>query len=92
MKIIEKYNNKPIEKIEIKSAYYIGDFVIRIIFKDGSQRVVDFKQFLEKSLHPAIRKYLNERNFKKYRIVSGNLNWNDYDMIFPVADLYEGKI
>ncbi len=22
----------------------------------------------------------------------GNLNWNDYDLIFPISDLYSGQI
>jgi len=26
------------------------------------------------------------------KIEKGNLNWNDYDMIFPVTDLYENRI
>jgi hypothetical protein len=24
--------------------------------------------------------------------LEGNLNWNDYDLIFPISDLYSGKI
>jgi hypothetical protein len=27
-----------------------------------------------------------------YKIVDGNLNWNDYDLIFPIEVLYEGKL
>lgn len=80
------------ELIEIKSAKYIGDFAIRIYFNDGVNRLVDFKPFLESSLHPSIRKYLDESLFAKFDIIDGNLNWNDYDLIFPVYDLYEGEI
>jgi len=47
---------------------------------------------LEASLHPSIRKYLDEAKFKDYQIVDGNLNWNDYALIFPIEDLYEGKL
>jgi len=78
--------------IEIDDAKYIGNFAIRIKFKDGIERLVDFKPFLLKSLHPSIKKYLNEERFKVFKIIDGNLNWNDYDLIFPVADLYEGCI
>ena len=35
---------------------------------------------------------LYEAKFKNYEIVDGNLNWNDYDLIFPIEDLYEGKL
>ena len=39
-----------------------------------------------------IRKYLKEANFRNFKIRHGNINWNDYELIFPVDDLYKGKI
>lgn len=92
MKITEEYIDYKIDFIEIKSVRYIGDYAIRIFFSDGSNKLVDFKPFLESSVHPSIRKYLDETKFKDYQIVDGNLNWNDYDLIFPIEDLIEGKI
>jgi hypothetical protein len=92
MRIVEEYTDSPIDLIEIRSANYIGDFAIRLFFNDGLNRVVDFKPFLESSFHPSIRKYLDETLFKQFEIVDGNLNWNDYDLIFPIEDLHEGKI
>lgn len=92
MKITTEYTDSQVDLIGIKSARYIGDFAIRIFFNDGFNRLVDFKTFLESSLHPSIRKYLDENRFKQFDIVDGNLNWNDYDLIFPVSDLYEGQL
>jgi hypothetical protein len=92
MKITEEYIDYRVDIIEIKSAHYIGDYAIRVFFNDGSGKLVDFKPFLESSFHPSIRKYLDEVKFKDYQIIDGNLNWNDYDLIFPIEDLYEGKI
>jgi hypothetical protein len=92
MKITEEFTNKDIEIIGIISAQYIGDFAIRVFFSDGVNKLVDFKTFLESSLHPSISKYLEEEKFKNYQIVDGNLNWNDYDMIFPIDDLYRGTV
>jgi len=92
MRIVEEYDNFQVDLIEIKSANYIGDFAIRLFFNDGINRLVDFKSFLETSLHPSIRKYVDEERFKLFKIVDGNLNWNDYDLIFPLEDLYQGKI
>ncbi len=92
MKIVEVYNDFQVDLIEIKLANYIGDFAIRLFFSDGIMRLVDFKPFLENSLHPSIRKYLDENRFKLFEIVDGNLNWNNYDLIFPLEDLYIGKI
>jgi hypothetical protein len=92
MRIIEEYADFQYELIEIKSAKYIGDYAIRVLFVDGSERLIDFKPFLESSLHPSIRKYLDEKKFKQFKIVDGNLNWNDYELIFPIDDLYKGNI
>jgi len=78
--------------IEINDAKYIGNFAIDIKFNNGIERLVDFKPFLAKSHHPSIKKYLNEEKFINFKIIDGNLNWNDYDLIFPVADLYEGYV
>jgi len=92
MKITEEYIDYNVDIIEVKSARYIGDYAIRVFFSDGFSRLVDFRPFLESSLHPSIRKYLDEAKFKDYQIVDGNLNWNDYDLIFPIEDLYEGRL
>ena len=93
MKIVQDYNvNKTSDLIEVELAKYIGDYAIRISFNDGKEILVDFKPFLSKSLHPSISKYLKENLFKQFKISNGNLNWNDYDLIFPVHDLYEGNI
>ena len=92
MRIIEDYSDIQIDLIEIKTANYIGDFAIRLFFSDGIIRLVDFKPFLETSMHPSIRKYLDETKFKQFQITDGNLNWNNYDLIFPVDDLYQGKV
>jgi len=92
MRIIEEYDDFQVDLIEIKSAKYIGDYAIRVFFNDGTSHLVDFKPFLESSLHPSIRKYLDEIKFMQFELVDGNLNWNDYDLIFPINDLYQGKI
>ncbi|WP_282039422.1 DUF2442 domain-containing protein [Saccharicrinis aurantiacus] len=79
-------------ELRINSAKYLADYVIRISFNDGTRRVVDFKPFLIKALHPSMKKYLDESNFAQFSILDGNLNWNDYDLIFPISDLYNGEI
>lgn len=92
MRIVEEYNEIETDLIKITSATFISDCAIRIIFNDGVNQLVDFKAFLESSSHPSIRKYLDEVLFKQFSIIDGNLNWNDYDLIFPIHDLYQGKI
>jgi len=93
MRIIESYNNDAInDVIEVVSADYVHDHLIRILFNDHSVITIDFEPFLSKSQHPSIKKYLDKDLFKNFDIKDGNLNWNDYDLIFPVYDLYSGKI
>lgn len=78
--------------LEILEANYLGDFALRVKFSDGTEKLIDFKPFLSRSQHPSIKKYINEQKFKGFKIVDGNLNWNDYDLIFPISDLYRGYI
>ncbi len=92
MKIVVDYNNIEVQNIKIDTANYLGDYSVQIRFNDGTERFIDFKPFLSKSLHPSIKKYLNENYFSKFQLIDGNLNWNDYDLIFPIWDLYSGKI
>jgi len=87
-----KESQSEIMIIGIDSAKYLSDYAIRVHFNDGSEKLIDFKPFLSKSLHPSIKKYLDENRFSKFDITDGNLNWNDYELIFPVWDLYNGKI
>lgn len=92
MKIIVDYDNVEGKALNIAAAKYLGDFVIEINFSDNTIKIVDFKPFLSKSNHPSVKKYFDEKKFLQYKIINGNLNWNDYDMIFPISDLYKGKI
>jgi hypothetical protein len=94
MKIVVDYKEPKscFKELKIDSAKYLSDHTIRIKFSDGNERIVDFKPFLSKSLHPAIKKYLDEKMFSNFSLIDGNLNWNDYDLIFPISDLYNGKI
>jgi hypothetical protein len=92
MKIVVDYNLEEVQKIRIHSTHCQGDFVIRLQFNDGTDQLIDFKPFLMKSLHPSIKKYLDKAYFSTFQIVDGNLNWNDNDLVFPIWDLYQGKV
>ena len=93
MKIITEYTNETnVDVIEIRTATYVGNFVISVDFSDGVSQNIDFKPFLNHTLHPSIRRYLDETKFQQFSIVDGNLNWNDYELIFPLEELYKGKI
>ena len=78
--------------VDVESAEYIAAYQLSIRFSDGAERRVDFEPFLHNSLNPMIRKYLDIGNFKQFTVRQGDLVWNDYELCFPIADLYEGRI
>jgi len=78
--------------ISIKEANYIEDYKISLLFNDGKNNILDFKNFILKSQHPDIKKYEDLNLFKKFNFEYGELEWNDYDLAFPVYDLYKGTI
>lgn len=93
MKITERYYpEKNQDHLAIADANYIGDFAIRLTFNDGHMILVDFKPFLKESNHPLIQKYLNEELFKSFSIKEGNLDWDNFDLCFPIEDLYKNTI
>ena len=73
-------------------AEYVEAYKLRLQFSYGQERMVDFEPFLRNSLNPLIRKYLDLDEFKKFTVQYGDLMWNDYDLCFPIADLYEGRV
>lgn len=78
--------------LEITDAKYLGDFKLAITFSDGKKHNVDFAPFLKRSQHPEVQKYLNQKEFTRYSIKDGELMWGDFDLIFPIADLYENQL
>ena len=78
--------------IEVTQAVQLADYVLELKFSDGKANRVDFKKFLEAASHPEIRKYLDPKNFSEFELKDGNVIWNDYELIFPIGDLYSGEI
>ncbi|MDH3329685.1 MAG: DUF2442 domain-containing protein [Desulfobulbaceae bacterium] len=78
--------------IRIEKAEHIGDHKLKLSFKDGTVQLIDFAPFLTNSLNPLIRRYISLKEFKKFELADGDLEWNDYDLCFPVAALYENNI
>ena len=78
--------------ISINKAIYEGDYKIKLYFSDGIERLIDFSKFLTSARNPMVKKYLDKKMFQKFNIEYGDIVWNDYEMCFPIWDLYEGKI
>ena len=80
------------KSVIITDATYLDGYKISITFNDSKTHVVDFESFLTKSRNEQIRKYLNIDMFKSFKIVDGDLDWNDFDLCFPIHDLYTNSI
>jgi hypothetical protein len=79
--------------IDVNSATYDGDYALLILFSDGMQKRVDFSPFINSIEAPYLKKYKNTDKFKDFKIEEGNVVWGkDWDLIFPVKQLYSGKI
>ena len=78
--------------IDILSAEYAPPYTIHVCFSDGSEQIIDFEPFLRRAQHPDIRKYLDPSLFQTFTIINGRLDWNDYDLCFPLQDLYENTL
>ena len=70
----------------------MGDYRLRLVFDDGNEEVVDFKPFLTRSHHPDIRAFLDPVKFANFRIEYGELVWGDYELCFPIIDLYRNQL
>ena len=78
--------------ISIEEAKYINGYRIYLKFNDGKENTLDFKEFILSSQHPEIKKYQDKNLFKKFNLEYGEIEWNDYDLAFPIYDLYRGSI
>ena len=78
--------------LEVVQAEYLAGYRLRIVFNDGTVRIVDFGDFLRHARNPMIRKYLDVKRFQDFSIEYGDLFWHDYELCFPIADLYRGSI
>lgn len=78
--------------LSIVTAEYIRGYRIKLVFSDGKENTIDFEPFLNSSRNPMTGKFLNLAEFKKFKIEYGDLTWNDYELCFPIIDLYEDNI
>lgn len=78
--------------VDIVRAEYIKDYRISFEFSDNVRQLIDFEPFLKASQNPMTKKYLDKQMFQDFTIEYGDIVWNDYEMCFPIWDLYNGKL
>ncbi len=78
--------------VSIEKAEYLGEYKIQFSFNDGKKNIIDFKSFISSSMNPTTNQFLDKSKFKSYKIEYGDIIWGDYEMCFPIWDIYQGKI
>jgi hypothetical protein len=78
--------------VRVEAARHVSAYKLRLRFSDGRESTVDFGPFLKRSVHPSIRAYLEPKRFRNFTVEEGVLHWNDFDLVFPMADLYQGRV
>jgi hypothetical protein len=78
--------------VDVVLAEALGRHVLNLTFSDGHVATVDFGPFLKNVLNAETRQFLNVKRFRAFRLVYGNVVWGDYEMCFPIEDLYRGRV
>jgi len=85
---VEKTKSQMPKAVRIDAAEYLPTCKMKLRFDDGQESLVDLAPFLSQSRHPAVQVYHDLKRFCKYTLEDGFLHWNDFDLVFPMSDLY----
>ena len=78
--------------IKVVSATQVGQYRLQLEFDDQTVQTVDFGPFLMRSRHPDVRAFLQPERFSAFQVIYGELVWGDYDLCFPIIDLYRNTV
>ena len=79
--------------MRIIKAKYIRNYKVKLFFSDKKSKIVNFADFILGSSNPVFSQYADLKKFKKFKLEFGNIVWGrNWDLIFPLEQLYEGKI
>ena len=81
------------DNLYVVKAEDLGNLKVKVFFNDNKSQLIDIGDFIRKNPHPQYNKYLDPKKFKKFAIENGNIVWGkNWDLIFPVEQLYQGRI
>jgi hypothetical protein len=75
----------------IEKATYLHDYLIEVIFKDHTARVIDLEYFFKTSSLKLVKKFAKPKLFKQFRIEDGVLCWGDNECDINPHNIYAGK-
>jgi len=68
---------------------YLDGYKLEVRFSNGELKIADFEDFLKKSKHISINKFLDKSKFKNVVIDTGFLSWNDGEMEISALSVYK---
>ena len=81
------------KRLFITNAFDAGNLNVCLLFSDNTSQVVNIGDYIRRHPHPQYNKYLDQKKFKNFSIENGIIVWGkNWDLIFPLEQLYEGKI
>ena len=81
------------EMLYIIKAEDKGNLTVSLTFSDNTMQTVDIGDFIRRHPHPQYNKYLDPKKFSRFTLDNGNIVWGkNWDMIFPIENLYKGTI
>lgn len=79
-------------ELSIVNVKHIENHVLELHFNDGHVSTVDFAPFIFSNKHPDYVQYRDVEKFLTFDLEDGNLNWDDYTMIFHIENLYNNAL
>ena len=80
-------------RLYITDATNAGNLSVTLHFSDETSRTVNIGDFIRRHPHPQYSKYLDEKNFRQFKLENGNIVWGkNWDLIFPIELLHSGSI
>ena len=77
----------------IVQATDLGGLRVHLVFSDGVESTVDVGDFIRRHPHPQYDRYLDPKQFAKFKIERGNIVWGkNRDLAFHLEDLHDGNI
>ena len=80
-------------RLYIIGATNAGNLSVNLQFSDNTTQTVNIGDFIRSHPHPQYNKYLEEKNFRRFKLENGNIVWGkNWDLIFPVEQLHTGTL
>ena len=74
----------------IADVQYLGDYRIRVTFRNGEYRIVDFISWLSQQKNPMTAQFMDMERFSSVKAKTTHLEWEDGEMDISAQSIYDG--